>query len=193
MQLPTLSPKKEKRMLTKRTLQYISGYAIGGLLVLVLIPWGLCRASRSFDHLLGLQLIPMAGLRLTIAVILSIFGLLLGLWSNVVLNTVGRGGPLEVAGLEVSPKTQRLVVTGPYKYTRNPMLLGACAFYFAIAVYLNSIIAAAIAALFATFMLAFVKLTEERRLLKDFGKDYEEYCQRVPMFVPWIQKRHGRA
>jgi protein-S-isoprenylcysteine O-methyltransferase Ste14 len=177
-------------MLTKRTLQYILGYVIGGLLVLVLIPWGLCRASRAFDHLISLRVIPIAGLRFTIAVILSIFGLLFGLWSNIVLNIVGRGGPLEVAGLEVSPKTQKLVVTGPYKYTRNPLLLGACVFYCGVAIYLNSIIAVAIVALFMTFMLLFVKLTEERRLSKEFGKDYEEYCQRVPMFIPWTQKRH---
>ncbi len=91
--------------------------------------------------------------------------------------------------MEVSPKTQNLVVTGPYRYTRNPMLFGACVYYYAVAVYLNSVIAVALVALFMTFMLIFVKLTEERRLLKDFGNDYEEYRQRVSMFVPWTQKR----
>jgi len=108
----------------------------------------------------------------------------------VVQNTIGKGGPLEVAGLEVSPKTQNLVVTGPYQYTRNPMLFGACVYYYAVAIYLNSVIAVALVTLFMTFMLIFVKLTEERRLLKDFGSDYEEYRQRVSMFVPWPQKRH---
>lgn len=177
-------------MSTKRTIQYILGYVIGGLLVLVLIPRGLYRASRAFDHLIGIQLIPIAGLRFTIAAGLALFGLLFGLWSVVVQNTIGKGGPLEVAGLEVSPKTQNLVVTGPYKYTRNPMLFGACVYYFAVAVYLNSVIAVALVTLFMTFMLIFVKLTEERRLLKDFGNEYEEYRQRVSLFVPWRQKRH---
>ncbi len=176
-------------MSTKRTVQYILGYVIGGLLVLVLIPRGLCRASRAFDHLTGRQLIPSAGLRVTLTIGLSLFGLLFGLWSVIVQNTIGRGGPLEVAGLGVSPKTQNLVVTGPYRYTRNPMLFGACVYYYAVAVYLNSVIAVAIATLFMTFMLIFVKLTEERRLLKDFGNDYEEYRRRVSMFVPWTQKR----
>jgi protein-S-isoprenylcysteine O-methyltransferase Ste14 len=177
-------------MLTKRTVQFILGFVVGGLLFLLLIPLGFCRASRAFDHLIGIQLIPFTGLRFTIAIGLSILGLLFALWSNVVLYIVGRGGPLEVAGLEVSPKTQKLVVTGPYKYTRNPMLFGACAYYYAVAVYLNSVIAVAIVALFMNFMLIFVKLTEERRLLKEFGNDYEEYRQRVSMFVPWTQKRH---
>ena len=177
-------------MSTKRDVQYILGYVIGGLLVLVLIPRGLWRASQAFDHLIGRQLIPITGLQLTLAIALSLFGLLFGVWSIIVQNIVGKGGPLEVAGMEVSPKTQNLVVTGPYRYTRNPMLFGACAFYYGVAVYLNSLIAAAIVTLFMTFMLIFVKLTEERRLLKDFGNDYEEYRRRVSMFVPWTQRRH---
>jgi protein-S-isoprenylcysteine O-methyltransferase Ste14 len=176
-------------MATKRTLQYILGYVIGGLLFLVLIPWGLGQVSRAFDHVTGMQLIPIASLRVMVAVILWLFGLLFALWAGVVQNTIGKGGPLEVAGLEVSPKTQNLVVTGPYKYTRNPMLFGACVYYYAVAIYLNSVIAIAIAVLFMTFMLIFVKLTEERRLLKEFGNEYKEYRQRVSMFVPWIQKR----
>jgi protein-S-isoprenylcysteine O-methyltransferase Ste14 len=190
LQQAMLRPDKEKRMSTKRTVQYILGYIVGGLLFLILIPWGLCRASRAFDHLTGIQLIHIAGLCVTVAVGLSVFGLLFALWSIVVQNRIGRGGPLEVAGMEVSPKTQNLVVTGPYKYTRNPMLFGACVYYYAVAVYLNSVIAVAIVALFMIFMLILVKLTEERRLLKDFGNDYEEYRQRVSMFVPWTQKRY---
>ena len=176
-------------MSTKRTVQYLVGYVVGGLLFLVLMPLGLYRLSRAFDHLTSIQLIPITGLRLTMAVGLSLFGLLFALWSGVVQNIVGRGGPLEVAGIEVSPKTQNLVVTGPYKYTRNPMLFGACVYYYAVAVYLNSVIAVAAVVLFMTFMLILVKLTEEPRLLKEFGKDYEEYRQRVSMFVPWTQKR----
>ena len=176
-------------MSTKRTVQYVSGYVVGGLLFLILIPLGLCRLSQAFDHLTGIQLIPITGLRLTMAVGLSLLGLLFGVWSNVVQNMVGRGGPFEIAGIEVSPKTQNLVVTGPYKYSRNPMLFGACAFYYGVAVYLNSVIATALVTLFTTFMLIFVKLTEEPRLLKDFGADYEEYRRRVSMFVPWMHKR----
>ncbi len=68
------------------------------------------------------------------------------------------------------------------------MLFGACTFYYAIAIYLDSIFALAAVALFMTFMLILVKLTEEPRLLKDFGSDYEEYRRHVSMFIPWIPK-----
>jgi hypothetical protein len=125
-----------------------------------------------------------------IDLILSLFGLLFAPWSVVVQNIIGGGGPLEVAGMEVSPKIQNLVVTGPYKYTRDPMLLGTCVYYYAVAICLNSLIALVIVALFMILMLIFVKLTKEPRLLKGFGNDYEEYRQQVSMFVPWTPKRH---
>ena len=175
--------------MTRKTRQYIIGYLIGGSLFLIGIPLGLYRVSRLFDNLTGIQLIPISGLRLTIAVILLLFGLLFAFWSGVVQNTIGKGGPVEVMNIEVSPKTQNLVVTGPYRYTRNPMLFGGCVYYYAVAIYLNSVIAIAIVTLFMTFMLVFVIPTEERRLLKDFGSDYEEYRQRVSKFVPWTQKQ----
>ena len=175
--------------MTRKTLQHIIGYLIGGSLFLIGIPCGLFRVSRSLDHLIGIQLIPISVLRLALAVILLLLGLLFAFWSGVVQNMVGKGGPLEVMNIEVSPKTQNLVVTGPYRYTRNPMLFGACAIYYAVAIYLNSLIAIAMVTLFMTFMLIFVKLTEEPRLLKDFGSDYEEYRRRVSMFVPWIPKQ----
>jgi protein-S-isoprenylcysteine O-methyltransferase Ste14 len=185
MQQMSLKSDKEGFMSTRRAVQYILGYVIGGFVVLILIPLGLWKASHSFDRLTGgIQMIPFAGLRIAIAVVMFFFGLLFGVWSNVALNMVGQGGPLEVAGMEVSPKTRNLVVTGPYRYTRNPMLFGACVFYYGIALYLNSVIAAALVTLFMIILLIFIKLTEEPRLLKDFGNNYEEYRQRVSLFVP---------
>ena len=181
--------KSENIPMTRKTLQHIIGYLIGGSPFLIGIPCGLFRVSRSFDHLIDIQLIPISVLRLALAVILLLLGLLFAFWSSVVQNMVGKGGPLQVANIEVSPKTQNLVVTGPYRYTRNPMLFGACAIYYAVAIYLNSVIAIAMVTLFMTFMLIFVKLTEEPRLLKDFGSDYKEYRRRVSMFVPWIPKQ----
>ena len=125
-------------MSAKRTAQHILGYIVGGFLFLILIPQGLCRVSQALDHLTGIPSIPIAGLRITVAVILLLFGLLFVFWSIVVQNGIGKGGPLEVAGIEVSPKTQNLVVTGPYKYKRNPILFGACVYYYAVAIYLDS-------------------------------------------------------
>ena len=171
--------------MSKKTFQYILGYIIGGLLFLILIPYCLFCVSRSLDHLISIQLFHSSTLRHVISIILLVIGLLFGFWSNIIQNIKGEGGPVEFANIEISPKTQNLVVTGPYRYTRNPMLFGACMLYYAVAIYLNSIVDLIIVTLFMIFMLVFVNLTEEPRLLKDFGNEYEEYRQKVSMFVPW--------
>ncbi len=175
-------------MPSRQTLQEILGYVVGGSLVLVLLPYGLIRASVHLDHLVPVQLIPSPAARLIISGILLVVGLSFGVWSIVIQNVEGKGGPVQIGSLEISPKTQNLVVTGPYRYTRNPMLFGACLFYYAIAVYLNSIIALLLVTLFMLFMLTFVKLSEEPRLRTDFGSAYEEYRRRVSMFIPWPGK-----
>lgn len=175
-------------MLNKRTRQELLGYVIGGSIFLVLLPYGLFRASVHLDQLIPIQLMPFPALRSIISVILLVVGLSFGIWSNIIQNIRGKGGPVQFADVEISPKTQNLVVTGPYRYTRNPMLFGACMFYYAVAMYLNSIAAFVLVTSFMTLMLIFVKLSEEPRLRKDFGSEYEEYRRRVSMFIPWPRK-----
>jgi len=79
----------------------------------------------------------------------------------------------------ISPKTQYLVVIGAYRITHNPMLFGAICLNLAFALLLKPPVAVAAVALCAVCMQAFVKLTEEIRLLEDFGKEYENYRARV--------------
>jgi protein-S-isoprenylcysteine O-methyltransferase Ste14 len=38
-------------------------------------------------------------------------------------------------------------------------------------------------------MLTVVVKMEEKRLLKDFGDQYEEYRKKVSMFIPWFQRK----
>ena len=176
----------------KKVRQQIAGYIIGGSLVLLIIPYGIYNASKYFDPIIGVELFRIEELKTALAIVLFLIGFVFGIWSIVIQNIVGKGGPLQVGKIEISPKTKNLIVTGPYKYTRNPMLFGACSMYFAFAVYLNSITAVIVVILFMTFMLIFVKLSEEKRLIKDFGKSYEEYRDRVSMFIPWIPKKRMR-
>ena len=179
--------------MSQNLLRYILGYVVGGLMFLILIPSGLFCASMYLDHLLPIQLIPFPVPRFIISSVLLVTGLVFGFWSGVIQNTKGEGGPLEFVNVEISPKTRKLVVTGPYRYTRNPMLFGACTLYYGVAIHLNSTAAVIIATLFMIFMLIFVKSTEERRLLKDFGNEYEAYRQEVSMFIPWPRKSSNRS
>ena len=173
----------------KKEVQQIVGYLIGGSLVLLLIPFGIYSASEQFDPLFESELFQLERIRIPLVVVLFVTGSIFGIWSIVVQNTIGKGGPVQVGHMDISPKTQNLVVTGPYKYSRNPMLFGACLMYFAFAAYLNSITAFIAVILFMIFMLFFVKASEEKRLLEDFGESYEEYRKNVSMFIPWFPKK----
>jgi protein-S-isoprenylcysteine O-methyltransferase Ste14 len=120
-----------------------------------------------------------------------ISGFIFGIWSIVIQNIVGQGGPVEALNIEISPKTRNLVVSGPYKYSRNPMLFGTFLAYLAGAVFINSINAILSVLLFILIMLLIIVKNEEKRLVRDFGKEYEEYRKRTSMFIPWFNKKSG--
>ncbi len=118
-----------------------------------------------------------------------ILGLIYGIWSIITQNIIGKGGPVEIGNIEISPKTENLVVSGPYKNTRNPMLFGTLLMYLAFALYINSITSLILVCGFFAFMLTVVVKMEEKRLLKDFGNQYIEYRKRLSKFIPWFQKK----
>jgi protein-S-isoprenylcysteine O-methyltransferase Ste14 len=170
-------------------LRQVLGYILGGALALIAVPGGLYWASRCFDNLINIQLIVAPALRAILSLLLLATGAIFALWSIIIQNVVGQGGPLEVGPLQVSPKTKNLVVTGPYRYTRNPMLFGAFNIYYSIAIYLNSPAALILASLLLFFMLSVEVKAEEKRLSRDFGEAYEDYRRRVSAFFPWFRKR----
>ncbi len=162
----------------------VLGYLVGGAVVLLALPLCFYGLSRAIDPLLGFVLIPSAAPRFAIIAVLVLLGITFAFSSLVVQKKIGQGGPLQGMNIEISPRTKKLVMTGPYRYTRNPMLFGTAAIYSAFAVFLDSPTALAAVILFMAFMLLVVARAEEKRLLADFGKDYEEYRSRTSFFIP---------
>ena len=78
-----------------------------------------------------------------------------------------------------------LVITGPYKFVRNPMLTGVFLLLFGIGFAIKSL---SLVVLFTPlFILANIwelKEIEEPELVKRLGEDYVAYQQRTPMFIP---------
>ncbi len=175
---------EDKRMIT--------GYIVGGLLVLVLAPLIIYTITWLLDKVIRIEMIQDAVLRWTLIIVLLVAGLFFGIWSVVVQNTIGKGGPVEIGNFEVSPKTKNLVVSGPYKYTRNPMLFGTLLAYLAFALLLNSLTSVVLVAALNTFMLTVVVKMEEKRLLNDFGIQYKEYRKKVSLFIPWFHRNTGK-
>jgi protein-S-isoprenylcysteine O-methyltransferase Ste14 len=91
----------------------------------------------------------------------------------------GGGGP----GIEVPP--DRIVASGPYRYTRNPMYLGHLIFMLGLTITFASWFAAALLLAHAIwFHLRVVK--DEERLERRFGEDYRAYRARVKRWIPGL-------
>ena len=86
---------------------------------------------------------------------------------------------------------RKLVVSGPYRYVRNPMISGVLFILIAEALLLGSKAHGWWALLFAIINIIYIPLTEEPMLEARFGDDYKEYCRHVPRLVPrlrpWIR------
>jgi protein-S-isoprenylcysteine O-methyltransferase Ste14 len=91
----------------------------------------------------------------------------------------GGGGP----GLETPP--DRLVATGPYAYTRNPMYLGHIIFLIGLTLTLKSWLAAMITAGVAIWFHRRV-LSDEKELAQTLGQSYVEYTQSVKRWIPGL-------
>ena len=167
----------------------ILGYIAGGLLVIVIVPSIIYFITFLLDRVYRLEMFQNSLIKWIIIIILFVMGLIYGIWSVIIQNTIGEGGPVEIGNIEISPKTKNLVVSGPYKYTRNPMLFGTFLLYLAYALFINSITSVVLVSAIFVFMLTVVVKMEEKRLLKDFGTQYEEYRNRVSIFIPWFQRK----
>ncbi|MCU0276583.1 MAG: isoprenylcysteine carboxylmethyltransferase family protein [Acidobacteria bacterium] len=77
----------------------------------------------------------------------------------------------------------RLLTEGIYSRLRHPRYVEVHFFVLAYALFANYTGAYAVAVLSLLLMLWVVPL-EERELRRRFGKEYEEYCRRVPRFAP---------
>lgn len=80
-------------------------------------------------------------------------------------------------------KAQRLVVTGAYRFTRNPMYLGLALLLVAWCLFLGDLVAFATLPLFIIAMNELQIKGEEHALLHKFGDDYAAYKNRVRRWI----------
>ncbi len=140
-------------------------FAVGPGMVTFLIPMWLLRNVDT------------SGGILFIGAPLIVLGAALLLWSGFGFSFVGRGTPNPV------DEPHELVVSGPYRWVRNPMYVGL----------LTIIVGEAIA--FSLWLLAYAVVLsivshvvvvsyEEPHLAQRFGLSYVEYKRRVPRWIP---------
>jgi protein-S-isoprenylcysteine O-methyltransferase Ste14 len=80
--------------------------------------------------------------------------------------------------------TRRLVIQGPYRYLRNPMISGVLAVLIGEAVLLGSLPVAAWCAVFLAANAVWFPLVEEPGLRRRFGREYDTYARAVPRWIP---------
>lgn len=86
---------------------------------------------------------------------------------------------------------RRLVVSGPYRFVRNPMISGVLFILIGEAAVLRSISLAEWAALFFAVNALYIPLLEEPMLSTRFGVAYDEYRRHVPRLVPRLTPWKG--
>lgn len=80
--------------------------------------------------------------------------------------------------------TQRLIVRGPYRHTRNPMISSVLFMVIGQALWWGSLLTAALAAFFFAVNHAYFIYSEEPGLIKRFGESYRSYKANVPRWLP---------
>lgn len=86
-------------------------------------------------------------------------------------------------------KEKQLAVSGPYRFTRNPLYLGNFLLGLSIALGANS---PWCVGLFVLYFLVFyppVIMEELRRMKRLFPEEYESYRKQVPLFFPAFRRR----
>jgi protein-S-isoprenylcysteine O-methyltransferase Ste14 len=145
--------------------------------VVVLVPVLIVRATGSVSIGWGLP-VALAALPVVAGAVLLAAGGGLVVWTIALFVRVGRGT------LAPWDPTSTLVVQGPYRHVRNPMISGVLFLLLGEAVLLGSwpLLAwfAAVAAVNAVYM----PIVEEPGLVGRYGADYERYRDAVPRWLP---------
>jgi protein-S-isoprenylcysteine O-methyltransferase Ste14 len=95
--------------------------------------------------------------------------------------------------LSPSHPTKRLVVSGLYRYVRNPMYLGVMALIGGQAALFQSRPLCSYLAWVAVGFHLFVMLYEEPTLRSKYGASFDEFCRNVPRWVPRMTPWNGGA
>ncbi len=141
-----------------------------------LVPWWLTRWRAGAGASAGARVLGALVVAAGVAVLLDAF---------VRFARIGRGTP------SPTHPTERLVVSGLYRHTRNPMYLAVVALIAgqALLLWRRELLVYALGAALAVAL--WVRLYEEPTLRRRFGAEYERYLSAVPRW--WVRRRAWRG
>ena len=148
--------------------------------VVVLVPALIVRATGSVSIGWGLPGL-LAALPVLFGVALLAVGGVLVVWTIALFVRVGRGT------LAPWDPTSTLVVEGPYRHVRNPMISGVLFLLLGEAALLGSWPLLAWFAAVAAVNAVYLPLVEEPGLVRRHGAEYERYREDVPRWLPRLR------
>jgi protein-S-isoprenylcysteine O-methyltransferase Ste14 len=145
--------------------------------VTVVIPW--LNYNKKQGFIPGNIVTKISGLLFFIA------GLSLFLYTVWLFRTFGKGT------LAPWTPTQKLIIRGPYKYCRNPMITGVLSVLIGESLFLHSTNILTWACTFFVINNIYFVLLEEPGLDERFGDEYKRYKQNVPRWIPRFRPYPG--
>ena len=120
--------------------------------------------TATFGHLAG--------------ILILLLGVALFIWCVELFASIGRGtlAPWDPA--------RHLVVVGPYRFVRNPMISAVLIILIGEALFLGSRVLATWAITFFLINVIYFRLLEEPGLDRRFGEEYRRYKAAVPRWIP---------
>ena len=115
-----------------------------------------------------------------LGLVMTALGVALYLWT-IVLFALAHGTQVPVA------PTQKVVTSGPYAVSRNPMVTSAIFMVCGAGVVLDSWSFILAGLVIPTAYLVYIKLVEEKELEARFGEEYLRYKKATPFILPTLK------
>jgi len=147
--------------------------------VLVFIPGVILLATE--DSKFAPELASPTQVWFWLASFAAVIGLALSGWTVMLFMKFGQGTPAPWD----PPK--RMVIRGPYRHVRNPMITGALLILLAEAILFQSLPIATWMTVFFIGNAIYFPLIEEKGFEKRFGDEYRNYKANVPRWIPRLR------
>lgn len=151
--------------------------------VLVLVPGILIWATHGTDY--AAAPVSMSQITLWLGSVVALIGAVFCIWTMRLFAAAGDGTPAPW------DPVRKLVVTGPYRYVRNPMITGVLFILAAETLVCRSMALLGWAVLFLVANLIYLPRREEPELEKRYGAEYRLYKLNVPRWLPRLRPWRG--
>ncbi|HKH94652.1 MAG TPA: isoprenylcysteine carboxylmethyltransferase family protein [Gemmatimonadaceae bacterium] len=157
-------------------LRHLLSIALLPFVVTVVVPrWLLARERTTMSQMALLVTGRIAG------VLVFAAGFTMFVWCVLLFARIGRGT------LAPWDPTRHLVVEGPYRHVRNPMITAVATMLGGEALFFHSWSIASWLLVFLAINHTYFVLLEEPGLVQRFGEEYERYRAAVPRWVPRLR------